>query len=416
MSTIKTGVLLDRRSRTKRGYPLKLYGNVGGEKFYIGLGIYLEPDQWDAESRVVVRHPKAAPLNRKLTFLLSQTEDVVLGMQLGTPLSSSDVRSALVASLGLGKAETPPPERKREEGAFAGRWRAFTATRATEGTRDFYDRTWRLMAAFDPSLPLLSFEDIDKDWLTRFDKWMSSSNGVNSRAIHFRNIRAVFNDALDDEVTNAYPFRKFRIRTESTRHRNLSVEELRALINAPQTSGNLRNEREYIDLFLLSFFLIGINLVDMRDMEIVKGRAEYRRAKTHKLYDIKVEPEAMEIIRRYSGGKHVINIFDRFADYNQLTRQINRGLSSVGRPTGKQGRVLGDGPFKGLTYYWARHTWASIASEIDIPRDVIAHALGHGQRTVTDIYINFDGKKVDEANRKVIDYVMYGKDWRKSGE
>lgn len=38
-------------------------------------------------------------------------------------------------------------------------------------------------------------------------------------------------------------------------------------------------------------------------------------------------------------------------------------------------------------------------------KEVISHALGHGNNTVTDIYINFDYKKVDEANRKVIDCV-----------
>ena len=46
---------------------------------------------------------------------------------------------------------------------------------------------------------------------------------------------------------------------------------------------------------------------------------------------------------------------------------------------------------------------------LDIPRDTIAHALGHGTNTVTDIYIDFDQSKVDEANRKVIDWVLYGK-------
>ena len=55
----------------------------------------------------------------------------------------------------------------------------------------------------------------------------------------------------------------------------------------------------------------------------------------------------------------------------------------------------------------ARHTWATIAASLDIPKETIAAALGHGGNTVTDIYINFDQKKVDDANRKVIDYVFH---------
>lgn len=55
--------------------------------------------------------------------------------------------------------------------------------------------------------------------------------------------------------------------------------------------------------------------------------------------------------------------------------------------------------------YWARHTWATIAAELEIPKETIAAALGHGGNSVTDIYINFNQKKIDDANRRVIDYV-----------
>ena len=412
-----TSLFLDRRSKAKNGYPLKVYYNHRGDVFYIPLGVYLSPEQWDDKNGVVVRHPKAPQLNRVVAFYSAQADAVLMDLRLGGTLdehTSAELKRKMIFAMGLEKpGPKPKPATVPKVGQFAERWRAFAKSRNTEGTRDMYYRTWRVMCEFDTTLPSLSFSDIDKEWLQRFDKWLDKTHSVNSKAIHYRNIRAVFNDAIDDELTENYPFRRFKIRTEPTRHRNLTVEELRSLINAPQTSKNLRKEREYIDLFVLSFLLLGINLVDMRDMQIVRGRVEYRRAKTHKLYDIKLEPEAKEILAKYSGGKHVVNIFDRFTDYHQLNRQINRGLGAVGRPTGKQSKVLGSGPFEGVTYYWARHTWASIASEIDIPFDVIARALGHGTHTVTDIYINFDTRKVDDANRKVIDYVFYGKDWRR---
>jgi integrase len=64
------------------------------------------------------------------------------------------------------------------------------------------------------------------------------------------------------------------------------------------------------------------------------------------------------------------------------------------------------GLFPDLTTYWARHTWATVAHKIGVPKDVISMALGHsfGNR-VTDTYIDYDSEKVDEANRKVIDYM-----------
>lgn len=49
-------------------------------------------------------------------------------------------------------------------------------------------------------------------------------------------------------------------------------------------------------------------------------------------------------------------------------------------------------------------------NDLDISIDTISAALGHqyGSR-VTAVYINPDQKRVDQANRRVIDWVFYGK-------
>lgn len=62
--------------------------------------------------------------------------------------------------------------------------------------------------------------------------------------------------------------------------------------------------------------------------------------------------------------------------------------------------------FPNITSYWARHTWATIAADIDIPDAVIDAALGHkSPYRMTDIYVRRNIKKVNDAIRKVIDYV-----------
>lgn len=57
-----------------------------------------------------------------------------------------------------------------------------------------------------------------------------------------------------------------------------------------------------------------------------------------------------------------------------------------------------------IVWYTARRSWATIAASLDIPKEVIGKALGHSEwdSTTTDLYINFDNRKIDEANRKVI--------------
>lgn len=74
---------------------------------------------------------------------------------------------------------------------------------------------------------------------------------------------------------------------------------------------------------------------------------------------------------------------------------------------GKYGKKTVYPYFPKISTYWARHTWATIAASLDIPKETIAAALGHGGNTVTDIYIDFDRRKIEAANRRVIDWVLY---------
>lgn len=91
----------------------------------------------------------------------------------------------------------------------------------------------------------------------------------------------------------------------------------------------------------------------------------------------------------------LLRFSEHFRNVDVATVMINKKLAKV-RP--------------GLTTYYARHTWVFIAFNLGIQKDVVSLALGHsfGVR-VTDTYINADLSRVDEANRSVIDYVLYNK-------
>lgn len=253
-----------------------------------------------------------------------------------------------------------------------------------------------------PNFSKLKFSDITVRWLNDLDeKMMESGVSLNSRCAYFRNIRTCLNRAIDEELTQNYPFRRFKIRLEATRKRNLPVEELRRLFDYDVEE----YQKYYLDYFKLIFFLIGINVIDLFNLTSIEdGRIEYRRAKTKKLYSIKVEPEAMEIINRHRAekGRGLLDITDRWEKHFSFTKKCNKVLKEIGKITQSE---RGE-----LTTYWARHSWGTIAYSIDIPKDIISQALGHSSgSSITEIYIERDQKKVDEANRKVIDWVLYGK-------
>ena len=147
---------------------------------------------------------------------------------------------------------------------------------------------------------------------------------------------------------------------------------------------------------MLMFYLIGINagdLLSLKTEDLYNGRIEYNRMKTHKYYSIKVEPEAMEIIEKYKGKEHLLTFMDGNSNYKDFLKQLNTQLKKI------------EG-FEGISSYWSRFTWATFAAELDIPIETISMALGHkAGYKITNVYIKFNQKKIDEANRKVIDYV-----------
>lgn len=281
----------------------------------------------------------------------------------------------------------------------------FASTKTRKTTKEVYEYTKRKIEEFDSKC---TFETIDRSWLTKFERWMIGSGmKTNACAVHMRNIRAVFNYCIDEEYTTLYPFRKFKIKKEETRKRSLTVEQLRTLRDYPCEEYQIR----YRDIFMLMFYMIGINAIDLfhaKDSDVVDGRLEYKRSKTGKLYSVLIQPEAQAIIDKYRGKNYLLNVLDDYKNYKDFLHRMGDALKDIGpmERKGLGGKKIRQPLFPDISSYWARHTWATIAASLDIPKEVISAGLGHEiGSSITSIYIDFNMKKVDDANRAVIDYV-----------
>src|SRR5690606_27477173 len=121
--------------------------------------------------------------------------------------------------------------------------------------------------------------------------------------------------------------------------------------------------------------------------------------KTMKEYSILVQPEAQELIEKYHDPENesLLRFHKQYSSPYDFMRQTNKFIYRFTPGLKIKEKV---------TTYFARHSWATIAFNNGISKDVVKLALGHGTRTVTDLYIDFDLKPVDEANRKVIDLIV----------
>lgn len=399
MATVK--LYLDtRRARLDGTFPIKVMVNHKGN-FLIGTEFYANQKEWDG-SQYTVKVSNYRARNMQLRNILNKVENLIFELENDNRLNS--MQNQKIKELIDGKLSG-----KTDNLVFIDYLDKFVSTKNRPGTKQVYTSTRNKIIEFDKSI---TFSGITPEWLTRFENWMKQKElGVNYIGIHMRNIRAVFNYAVNNEYTNIYPFRKFKIKTEKTAKRAMKPEDLIKLRDYACEP----HQKKYRDLFTLIFYLIGINPVDLFQLKEIKdGRIEYIRAKTGKRYSIKVYPEAMEIIENYKGTNFLIDVLDTWGKYEDFTHRMNINLKQIGDVTrvGLGGKKIRTPLFPGITIYHARHTWATIAANIDIPKDTISAALGHeiGSDT-TAIYIDFDQNKVDEANRRVIDFINEVRKW-----
>jgi integrase len=241
---------------------------------------------------------------------------------------------------------------------------------------------------------------------------------VNSLKKVFLKAKEEFND--EDNMIIRIPFSPFA-KVEVQKHkplrkRAITVKQIRDLAKIayqddPASHGTSRFNLGK-DVFLLSFGLIGMNSIDLFYCnELKAGRINYNRSKTKDRredlaeFSVKVQPEILPLVEKYKDptGERVFNFYKLYAtpdSFNQALNSIN-GLKEIGKRIGE----------KDLQFYAARHTWATIATnDVGLDKYLVHDCLNHVDEKMksTDRYIKKDWKRIDRANRQVLDFVNLG--------
>jgi integrase len=372
--------------------PVLLSISYGNSNNYIPVGsTRIKANQWDSKRKKVVNHPHASTINGTLSSILGRAEDAVLELT-----REGGVRGWSFKQVCDAVIDYVFPGQDSDDSLLSVMER-FMSTKEKPNTKDKYRQTiTHIERWLGAGARRVEFADVTPAWLERFEAYMVKVGlGTSSRSIHMRNLRTVFNWALENDLTQApYPFRKFKIKAAKTEPLALTLEQLRLLWNYVPEPG-FEGQRYWLDIWKIIFGLIGINMVDLCNLEkMTQGRVNYMRSKTGRSYSVKVEPEIAELLARHKGRGHFVDILNRMTDVKNATLAINRRIKEIAEKLG----------LPPMTAYTARYTWASLAASIDIPIEVISQALGHSYGlAVTLGYIMPDRRKVDEANRKVLD-------------
>ena len=372
--------------------PVKISITKDSSTTYLPTGIKVRPVHW--RNRQVVGRSDKVRLNIHLQNQLAKVNTIILECKEPcryVEMSVTDIKKDVEKRLIKGG------EKKSSSPLFLPYFEAFAEKRKAKRTKEIYLATAQKIRKLLHNVQGLTLEDITLDWLEDLeDILITEGNKPSTRSIDFRNIRAVINDAKKHKLIRDYPFEGFTMPIGESSDRALTIEQLKAFIHAELKPW----EEKYRDFFLLSFLLIGINTEDLLHIRTISddGRINYVRAKTHKEMSVLVEPEALKIIERYRGKSgFLLNVLDSYSNTHNWTSRVDKNLREMSNRIG----------LPEITMYWARHTWATLAHiDLGIELSTISDAFGHQpEKRVTLIYIKRkDYAKVDEANRKVIDY------------
>ena len=171
------------------------------------------------------------------------------------------------------------------------------------GTSGLYKITLRYFADFLNGDIL--FDCLTPKTIKDFDLFLSKSKNLNptTRGIHMAHIKAIINAAIRDKEVKfeTYPFEYYVIPSLEVRELDISIEELKLIRNCQITEKSMRMAR---DAFMLSYYLGGINLIDLMNINF-KGATiiEYIREKSKntkkgdKKISLSIPPEAVPIIK-----------------------------------------------------------------------------------------------------------------------
>lgn len=227
----------------------------------------------------------------------------------------------------------------------------------------------------------------------------------------FNAVREYYNDEDNDIIRIKHSLDKYKpVEQNVAEKRALDVETIRRIFALPydniRVKGKSSRHDMALDCFRLSFCLMGMNSADLyyadrlEDNTIIYDRVKTKDRRRDKAeIHVKITDYIKPLVEKYKGKNHVFNFSERFATMESFNRAINIGLKEVGKELG----------IERLQFYAARHSMATIAvNDVKISKYIVNDMLNHTDQSlrITELYIKKDFSHINEANVKLLDYIL----------
>lgn len=341
----------------------------------------------------VVKHPEASAINRKLRNILDDLQDKLDSIKHLELYSCRQIKEIIST------------DNFSDEQTFSSACSNFVDYLKSEG-RDSYalsiERVGRYFRDFARGDMLLS--DLTPSLVQNFAAFIRkrkvTETTVNTMLAQMKSVvnRAIREWNISYDI---HPFVTTRISAAPIRKLDLTVQNFNKIRESSPEKRKLIMAR---DLFCLSFYLGGMNLIDIMQTDFRKDVLEYSRSKTKgrmqsdNVITFTIPSQAREIICRWMDKRTGKLDFGYKFTYHNFSQYVTYSLGDLAEELNIDERV---------TFYSARKSFAQYASEIGIPDGIIDYCLGHSDKSkgVIRYYTKVRQKQADMAISRVIDYV-----------
>lgn len=356
------------------------------ETRYLVTNIIIDSSK-EFRNGAIVKRPDAAILNTKLRGIIQRYQDIVDEMPYASALSCAEL---------ICQIKSAGNDRHRTLGSVYDEMMESSNIKPT--SRKIYEGRWNVLGKIvDANMLIESFNHITV---------LNVINGLKKRCVSAATIcnylifiKSIINYAkkLGYAQYRVDPFVGIQIPHAERRDAWLKTEEIRKIRDLKISS---RISRTYRDIFMLSYYLGGINLVDLSKINFneqtdtikyVRTKTE-NRPKINKYVEFDIPEEAKEIINRLKDKDGFI-IKNK---YRHVNNYIGRALIRIAKMTG----------IKKIIYYSARKSFAQHACDLGVSNGVIDYILGHklgSGGTTLYHYISVTPAQATAAIRLVLD-------------
>ncbi|SOE23182.1 Site-specific recombinase XerD [Spirosomataceae bacterium TFI 002] len=274
----------------------------------------------------------------------------------------------------------------------------------------------------------LPFEIVSVQFLKEYERWMlyegKSSRKLNgegspasftSIGIYLRHLRAIFNEAIGEGITNNYPFgkRKYIIPSGKSVKKAISKNDVLKIIAYNDFTNEY--EKRSQNFWVFSYLSNGLNFTDILNLKwtdidferstisLIREKTKRTNKQNRKEILIHLNEIQKKIIADWSTKESEfvfpflqpqMSAIEQKATISQFIKVTNKWMRNIGEKLNIQST---------LGTYVARHTFSTILLQNEAPIALISKSLGHSSLATTEAYLgSFEDEKVKTYMDKLV--------------